>query len=135
MFDKDKWQEIYSTISKNKLRTFLTGFSVAWGIFMLIILLGSGKGLENGVNEQFGGDAINSIWISGGQTSMAYKGMKPGRYIQLKNEDYEDIRKSIAGVEHITSANDINLDKPVAYKHEHGSYQVRACKPDHKFLE
>jgi len=135
MFDLDKWQEIYSTISKNKLRTFLTGFSVAWGIFMLIVLLGTGKGLENGVQEQFKGDASNSIWINGGQTSIAYKGLQPGREIQLKNSDYEELRTKISGIEKITSSYDVRNVSTVSYKNENVNFTIRACKADHQYLE
>jgi putative ABC transport system permease protein len=136
MFDLDKWQEIFSTIRKNKLRTFLTAFSVAWGIFILIVLLGAGKGLRNGAEGQFVRDAMNSIWVEGGQTSMAYKGMKPGRAIQLKNEDFDAIKNKIAGIDKITASYDARFSsKILSYKKEHGSFGTRSCKPDHSYLE
>lgn len=103
MFDLDKWQEIFSTISKNKMRTFLTGFSVAWGIFMLIILLGSGKGIQNGIDSQFRQDAVNTIWFGAGTTSKAHKGMQPGRQIRFTDEDYKFVKKSIDGVDKISA--------------------------------
>ena len=87
MFDIEKWNEILETLSKNKLRTFLTSFAVFWGIFMLVILLGAGNGLKNGVMNQFNTDAKNAIWIWAGRTNLAYKGLKPGRRIQLENAD------------------------------------------------
>lgn len=135
MFDLDKWQEILGTIQKNKLRTFLTAFSVAWGIFILIVLLAAGQGLRNGAQSQFGNDAANSIWIDGGQTSMAYEGYKPGKNIQLTNSDYYFIKYSVDGVDHASAVYDGRAGKILSYKNEHAGFTVRSCAPDHNLLE
>jgi putative ABC transport system permease protein len=134
MFEIDKWQEIYSTIRKNKLRTFLTGFSVAWGIFMLIILLGSGSGLENGVKEQFKGGATNGVWISSGQTSLKYKGLKTGRQIKFTNEDYKTIKTTVDGYDRI-SARLFLGGRLVSYKNEYGSFFLSPCHPDYGYIK
>lgn len=135
MFDVDTWQEILETVRKNKLRTFLTGFSVAWGIFMLILLLGSGQGLRHGVEYQFRDDAVNSIWIWSGQTSVAYRGLRPGRSIQFRNGDYDEIRSDVDGVDRITGRFWIRGTLTVTYGKENGSFDVRCVHPDHRFLE
>jgi putative ABC transport system permease protein len=135
MFDLDKWQEILGTIKKNKLRTILTAFSVAWGIFILIILLAAGQGLRNGAQAQFGNDAANSIWIDGGQTSMAYGGYKPGRTIQLKNEDFYTIKNNTRDVDHASATYGWRENKTLSYKNEHSGFLVRSCAPDHHLLE
>lgn len=83
----DIWQEIYGTIKRNKLRTFLTGFAVAWGIFMLIVLLGAGNGLIHAFEKSSSERALNSIRIFPGWTSKSYKGLKEGRRIRLENKD------------------------------------------------
>jgi putative ABC transport system permease protein len=134
MFELDKWQEIYSTIRKNKLRTFLTGFSVAWGIFMLIILLGSGAGLENGVKEQFKGGATNGVWISSGQTSIKYKGLKTGRQIRFTNEDYKSIKTTVEGYDRI-SARLFLGNRLISYRNEYGSFFLSPCHPDYGFIK
>jgi len=89
MFDIERWQEIFDTIRKNKLRTFLTGLSVASGIFILVILLGFGQGMRNGIEHEFKQDASTSVWAWPGVTSKEYKGLNPGRRIQLVNENFE----------------------------------------------
>ena len=88
MFDLERWQEIFDTIRKNKLRTFLTGLSVASGIFILVILLGFGQGMQNGIAKEFEEDAATSVWVWPGVTTKQYKGLNPGRRIQLRNENY-----------------------------------------------
>ncbi len=87
MFDRDNWQEIYATIKKNKLRTLLTSLGVGWGIFMLVIMLGAGNGLKNGVMKDFQGTATNSFFMWTQKTTKPYKGMKPGRYYNFNNGD------------------------------------------------
>ncbi|CAN5633465.1 ABC transporter permease [soil metagenome] len=135
MFDREVWIEIFATIRANRLRTFLTAFSVAWGIFILIILLGSGQGLRNGAEKQFQSDAVNSIWVNGGTTSKSYKGFQPGRDIQLTNEDYAMIRRQILGVDKITASYDGRNVRTLNYGKENGAFTVRSCMPDHDYLE
>lgn len=135
MFDIDKWQEIFFTIRKNKLRTFLTAFSVAWGIFMLMILLGFGTGLQHGVEYDFREDAVNSIWVSPGQTSMPYKGMKPGRNITLKNEDLDYLSQKVSGIEYSAGRFFCYGEFTVRYKDKYSSYSVLGVTPDIMYIE
>lgn len=95
---RDIISEIWATARNNKLRTILTGFAVAWGIFMLITLLGAGNGLINGLTQQSDRRFVNSMVIYGGSTSIPYNGLKEGRYIRLKNSDIEITSKDFKDV-------------------------------------
>lgn len=130
----DRWIEIISIIRKNKLRTFLTGFSVTWGIFMLIILLGSGQGLENGVHDQFRSSAVNTLWVWGGETSVAYKGYKPGRDIRFDNKDYDDINENLAGVGRLSGRAWV-WSNNISYKNEYGDFNLQSVHPDYGTIE
>ena len=106
--------EIWTSVRRNKLRTFLTGFSVAWGIFMLVILLGSGNGLKNGVESNFGDYATNSITLYGGWTSKEWKGYDRNRRIRLTNRDLEILEKEFPEVDEV-AANSWLSSKKLAY--------------------
>ncbi len=131
----ERLNEIFQSIRTNKLRTFLTGFSVAWGIFMLVLLLGLGNGLQNGTKEKFKDDAINSIWVSPGQTSLSHEGLLPGREIRFRNDDYNQIKNEIEGVEKISSRVAKWRTFSVSYKNKTGGYRVRGVHPDHQYVE
>ncbi len=89
IFRMESWQEIFESMGKNKLQTALTMISVFFGIFILVILVGFSSGIEKGVKSQFEEDATNRIAIRTGRTTKEYKGLNPGRRIQLKNPDYD----------------------------------------------
>jgi putative ABC transport system permease protein len=95
MFDRDRWQEIFSTLKSNKLRTFMTAFGVFWGILMLIIMTGSGNGLRNSVYDGFQDFATNSSFMWTRQTTMPYKGLPRGRNWLFNNEDMKALREGV----------------------------------------
>ncbi|MEZ7817165.1 MAG: ABC transporter permease, partial [Flavobacteriales bacterium] len=89
MFNRDTWLEIANTVLSNPMRTFLTGLSIALGVFILVVMQGLGFGLQNGVQNQFSDDAVNSIWVDAGRTQLAYRGNLPNRPVKIRNSDVD----------------------------------------------
>jgi putative ABC transport system permease protein len=129
MFDLDKWQEIYHSISKHKLRTILTAIGVAWGIFMLVMLMGAGNGLENGVKSVFGSLAKNSMFIGGRKSAIPYKGLRAGRRIHFTNDDYFSLKKEFPQIKYLAGGTSLFGDFSVSYKTQNGAFQVGGDMP------
>ena len=134
MFDLDLWREIFQSISKNKLRSVLTGFTVTFAILLFTILFGIANGLNNTFKEAFVDDAANSIFLLSGKTSKAYKGLQAGRRIQFKNEDFDYVGESYDSKIEFLSAR-VYKSLHASYKNERSAYSVRGVHPDHQFLE
>ena len=135
MLDLERWQEIFETIRKNKLRTFLTGLSVASGIFILVILLGFGQGMRNGIAHEFEQDASTSIWVWPGLTTREYKGMNPGRRIQLRNENFDSWSDMNTARMEYNSSRIFVQNITVTYGNEALVYGVRGVHDDFQFIE
>jgi len=135
MFNIERWQEIFEAISKNRLRTFLTGISVASGIFILVILLGAGKGLQNGIEKQFERDAAGIIEVWSGTTTKEYKGLNPGRQIQFRNSDYTQSVQKFEDKLDLRASTFNFWGAPFSYGKESGSYQYRGVDPDYGGIE
>lgn len=134
MLSRDTWKEIFETIQKNKLRTFLTGFTVALGIFIFVVLFGMGNGLNNTFTKFFGDDATNVFFVFPGRTTIPYKGYKANRRIEFENADLEDIEKNFSMLmEYITPR--ITRNALVTYKEESDNYNTRAVGPAHQYAE
>jgi putative ABC transport system permease protein len=130
----DFWQEIYGTIKRNKMRTFLTGFSVAWGIFILIVLLGAGNGLINAFTANSKDRALNSMRIFSGQTSMPFKGLAKDRPIQFKTNDVGFLKDNFK--DNVISAGaTISHSDTVSYKTEGINLSIIGVNPEYSKIE
>lgn len=129
MFDIERWQEIFDAIRKNKLRTILTGVSVASGIFILVVLLAFGQGMQNGIAKEFEADASNRIGVWTQVTTEEYMGLNPGRPIQLRNNNYQAINSKFAVDLENRSPFFRVRNVTVDYKAESGSYSVQGVSP------
>lgn len=133
MFDFDNFREIWSTIQKNKLRTFLTGFSVAWGIFMLIVLLGAGNGMKNGIMSNFRNFSLNRVETWPRYTSKPYKGMQMNRRIEYKDEDLIAIPRENPEVDLITAS--ISRSDTLSYGDEYNAYSLNGVHPSKAVID
>jgi len=134
MFDLDRWREIFQSLNKNKLRTALSGFTIAFAILLFTLLFGVGNGLKHTFEEQFTGDANNSVYIRTGRTTKPYKGLQSGRMIQLRNEDSKFMNKNFEDEIQFFSPN-IQRSMQAIYKGEQNRYSVRGVYPDYQPLE
>jgi putative ABC transport system permease protein len=126
----DGFQEILYTLRQNKLRTALTAFGVFWGIFMLILLLGAGRGMQNGVYDDFGSDVMDFIVVYTGTTSVAYNGRGVGRYIELTKDDITSIQQKIPGVRFSSAENKRN-GISLVYEKKTGNFDVHGVPDDY----
>lgn len=134
MFDLDRWREIFQSMNKNKLRTVLSGFTVAFAILLFTLLFGVVSGLRNTFADAFVDDASNAIFIRVWKTSKPYRGLQSGRRIQLKNKNYDYLKEKYDNkIQFMTARIWKNFN--VAYKNNQDNYSFRAVHPDHQFLE
>ncbi|WP_439127641.1 ABC transporter permease [Polaribacter sp.] len=134
MFDLDRWREIFQSINKNRLRSVMSGFTVAFAILLFTLLFGIVSGLSNSFTSAFADDAQNAMFVRVWKTSKPYKGLQTGRRVQLKNSDYNYVTEEYADkIEYQSSR--IYKNFSIKYKSEASSYSVMAVNPDHQFLE
>lgn len=128
MFDREKWSEVIDALNAKPFRTAITAFGVFWGIFILVILLSAGKGLENGVQSGFKGVAANSLFIFAGNTTMSYKGFSTGRTIKLNNSDLEKLQSKFPDLKYISPSNRASGSTMRGTKK--GTYEVSGYYPN-----
>lgn len=131
----DNLQEIFATLKKNKLRTFLTGFSMSWGVFMLIVLLGSGNGIRNGIMLNFGDQASNVVTLYPGTSSVAHDGLQAGRITKLDKTDVPFIEDEFTNTVYNVSPIQTNYNRKFIYKQDYASGVLAGVNPHYSKVE
>ena len=134
MFDLDRWREIFQSINKNKLRSVMSGFTVAFAILLFTLLFGIVSGLKNTFEGAFVDDAANSMIVRVWKTTKPFKGLQSNRRIQLKNPDYEYLEDKYDSKIDLMTAR-IFKNFSISYDNKQDNYSVTAVHPDHQFLE
>lgn len=129
----DFWREIFMALSRNKLRTFLTGFAISWGIFILIVLLAAGNGLMNGVSEEFSDQSTNVYMIYGGETSIPFKGHGTNRSIMFTDKDIRFLETEVKEVDQVSPR--INQSGFANFGDKSGSIFVQGVRPVFKDID
>ena len=134
MFDRDLWGEIFQSISKNKLRSILSGFTIAFAILIFTLLFGISNGLQNTFSSSFVNNTPNAIYIYSGRTSIPYKGNKSGKRIRLSNKEMNYLKRHNKNkIDHISAQVFKNFN--VTYQDKKNSYSVTAVQPASQFIE
>jgi putative ABC transport system permease protein len=134
MFDLDRWREIFQSINKNKLRSIMSGFTVAFAILLFTLLFGVVSGLKNTFEGAFVDNAVNSMFVRVWKTTKPFNGLQSGRRIQLKNPDYDYIAEKYDSKIDLMTAR-IFKNFSISYKNKQDNYSITAVHPDHQFLE
>ncbi|MDR1681968.1 MAG: ABC transporter permease, partial [Candidatus Symbiothrix sp.] len=136
IFDSDRWQEIWVTITQNKVRSFLTGFGVFWGIFMLIIMMGAGEGLTRGMTKGVEGFATNACFMGSSETGEPYRGFQRGRNWSMHNSDLTALLQKVPEIETLSPVVFGNRsDNNVVRSDYSGSYSVKGYYPNYHKIE
>ena len=129
MFTINTLQEIIASLKHNKLRTVLTGLSVSWGIFILIVLLGAGNGLKNGVSSNFSQRATNTVQMWSGTSSLPFQGLKSGRSLNFSEKQVAAVDENLVNSDNQTGI--IEKQSTITYNNEFGSYSVKGVNPNY----
>jgi len=135
-FDRDNWYEIWAVLRANKLRTALTAFGVAWGIFMLVVMIGFGSAMQSGTKRNMKGMATNLLFVWGQTTTESYSGMKPGRAVKFRTADIERLKR-LPTVEWLAPRLQLGgwqNNLTVGYGTKVGSYAVFGDYPDFRHI-